>query len=91
MSKNKYIIYKTSNEEPESVILFEEYMGHDEMFKIITKSFNKAEIISAGFWDINDKGEMITYGESISLNISSRKEDVTVLNHKFLNLYIFPK
>lgn len=91
MSKNKYIVYKTREEEPESIILFEEFIGHDDMFKMVTNTHKNAKIISAGFWDINNKNEIITYGRSVSLNIDSRKEDVTLLNHKFLNIYVFPK
>ena len=81
---NKYLIFRTE-EYGESPLLFEQLIEHKEMAKIIKGSYPEAVIVSAGFWDTNKDGVYKPYGESISLNISSRKEDEIILNMRFNN------
>lgn len=77
----KYLIFKPNKDEPESPIIFEDYLGHDEMKKILQSKFKNLEVVSAGFVQITLKGEFkITGKGSVSLNIDSREIDNMILN-----------
>lgn len=68
----KYIVYKTDRKF-EEIILFSENVTHSEM-----ANFLKKEVISAGFVCITNN-YCHCYGKSISLDLSSRKEDTILL------------
>ena len=55
-------------------IIFPVFWHHDR----VAGRFSQ-EVISAGFLKRNDKGELYTSGKSISLNVSSREEDLDII------------
>jgi len=82
--KMKYIIITSRG--VEIPILFNFLISHDTFLDC----FLKSSICSAGFFELysdqddHDKTLVNTYGKSISLQITSRKED-TLIIQKFLN------
>lgn len=86
MAKNKYIIFMLSNDSYKESMLFEATLSHSDVFKCIKKNYPDAVISSAGFWDIDNNGKFITYGESVSLNVKSSPEaDAFLLNLRYIN------
>lgn len=69
----KYIIFDKINSTmpiDEPIIIFPNMVGHDTIAKSID-----SKVVGAGFVDLN---EQVCYGESTSLNISSRSEDTNI-------------
>lgn len=81
---NKYLIFKT-DEFGETPLLFEQLVGHDDIARMVKAKYPDAVIVSAGFWCIDRAEKYSTYGESVSINIKSRLEDVFILNKCFNN------
>ena len=75
MSFSKYIII--DNGGVEVPIVFDEILSHKEM------SYNKT-VISAGFLDVWEN-EVSVFGESVTLNIKSRKEDAILIKKMLIH------
>lgn len=86
----KYIIYKEhpADDDYDVIpIIFPKQINHDLMVNTLKKTFKDLVIISAGFVSIEDN-VLITYGESHSLNISSRPEDKFFINKVILETIV---
>lgn len=82
----KYLSFKNSYNDSEC-IMFPTSIGHDTMFSKL--GLDKKDLIGAGFVEILEKnGHQIAkcYGESISLNIKSNKEDSSLLTLNFFGV-----
>jgi len=72
MNKIKYIVVKGN---PDTMFIFNAWFSHD---KFISRfGLKREDILSAGFVNLKTKN---CYGISISLNLSSRKEDNNLLS-----------
>lgn len=76
---NKYIVIET-NRDGEISFLFPQVVGHDDMCEMLKSRYPDLKVLSAGFWSINNGGDLIPYGSSVSLNVNSRPEDIYILN-----------
>jgi len=73
MDYPKYVVTKY-DEEP---ILFSAGKSHDDIC-------TKENVLSAGFWTVNNEGKFVCFGESVSLGVKSRgDEDSFLLNRRF--------
>ena len=85
---NKYITIYTK-EVHEVAILFPKVISHNDMLKMVKTKYPDAKILSAGFWWIDNENTYRVGGESVSLNIGSRKkEDEFLINKDFNNCKI---
>ena len=73
----KYIIIKDRFEVP---IIFSALLNH----KTVAGNLN---VISAGFCTIESNNQVSCYGESVSLNIKSRKEDSSIIENTIGQAY----
>lgn len=77
MSKSKYIMVEMNGlEQP---FVFSETMQHKDVAVALTRG-ELNRVVSAGFCHINGDGQYVCYGESISLEVSSREKDSSVMN-----------
>lgn len=84
MSKTKYIVGKFKKSNILGCLIFHEVINHSDM----ATNFNT--VLGAGFCFIEngeDRPDVKVYGESISLGVKSREEDVAILK-RALGLYI---
>ena len=86
----KYVVFKSPNGE-QTGIIFPNHIAHidigqGDLRHYINRSKwsagNIGEAVSAGFVNIED-GVLVTYGESGSLGIKSRKDDYKILLQDF--------
>ena len=77
--KTKYITIKHPRYAHETLIMFPEFITHEDFFNDLDVH---GEIVSAGFIVITD-GEFICHGESVSLDVKSRPEDSALVNDMF--------
>jgi hypothetical protein len=75
--KMKYVRMKRCDE----IIIFPEVIQH--------KDFNKFEIVSAGFCYIHtgEQPKIVCFGESVSLNLTSKEEDSEIATRHFFYDY----
>lgn len=84
MSKSKYVVglARTGGMDKVMAVAFSEDMVHHDVATALFGSRNR--IIGAGFFDIEDREghapTVVTYGESVSLEVKSRPEDKHYLN-----------
>ena len=76
----KYITYTNTSLDTPKFVLFENDTNHDMMARTI----GARRILGAGFVSIID-GKFYVFGESLSLNVPSRKEDNNILNRSLLS------
>ena len=68
----KYIILQVG--ETELPFIFPELVQHKDIASIF-----KHPIISAGFFEHNERGALSCFGESVGLNIKSRPKDIELI------------
>jgi len=78
----KYVIGIVRNSSAEHVFIFPRTINHNDFAKFMRIH----EVRSAGFFSLDDAGEMHCYGKSESLNVPSRPQD-TELVKKEMNRY----
>ena len=73
-NKGKYVIGTVTESmlAVDAAILFPETVSHSH----IGRTVFRGEVISAGFFSIDDAGNVSVYGESVSLGLSSREVDI---------------
>lgn len=82
----KYLSFKNSDNQSEC-IMFPSSIGHDTIFSRLNLELK--QLIGAGFVDIlniNNNQIIKCYGESISLNIKSHKDDSSLLTMNFFGV-----
>ena len=78
----KYIVVKDSvYTNTEKIFVFPDSEMHSEFYSSIKGEYNTF-LISAGFVGFDDEGKIYCYGNSISLNKYSRKEDTVLLKRE---------
>lgn len=82
----KYIMFKINKNDAGTPIIFEDFLTHVDIRNALKSKYSEIEVVSAGFIKIDNKGQIIPYGESISLGVKSSIEvDTLILNHKLNN------
>lgn len=69
--KSKYLIFESGD--IEAVVVFSSILLHQDVA-------GRRKIKSAGFCALDNNGNWVAYGESVSLNCRSRPEDAEILN-----------
>lgn len=79
--KTKYIVIKHPKYATDTLIMFPEYITHEDFFKDYDVH---GELVSAGFVLMIDHGQFVCHGESISLEVVSRYgKDSALANDMF--------
>jgi hypothetical protein len=78
----KYIIVKSS--EGTYPFLFSKSITHSFFYSTVKKAIpgSNPSVVGAGFAQISANGNIYCYGESISLNVKSNKEDSDIFNNQ---------
>lgn len=86
MRDQKYVVFSTLNEEVEFIVVFPNFINHDELAQGVRKAYYRSNRenriiapVGAGF--INDN--LGCYGESLTLGIKSRERDTEVALAQF--------
>lgn len=80
----KYIVIKAGGAIP-AAILIPELVTHADA---VDRS--KVEILGAGFYSFNEKGEVVVQGESVSLGVKSRPADAGIIAYSLMMLGVVP-
>lgn len=79
--KTKYVVMFDFELDIEIPYVFPECINHVDFVKsIVQEPMHASHPVSAGFCLIDRQGQYVTYGNSISLNLSSRPDDAKLLN-----------
>jgi hypothetical protein len=78
----KYIVY-----DHWKVILFSEHLPHAEVDRVLRENFKDLRRpTSAGFCSI-ENGKVKVFGKSESMNLSSRPDDIEIIEHAIQTTY----
>lgn len=63
---------------PEFMIIFPSHLDHAETAKLFLEGHNDCKVVSAGFLDVNSRGDIYCSGSSASLKVGVHKHDNTL-------------
>jgi hypothetical protein len=75
-SNPKYIVVEDFGMASHVPFIFPDYIQHSDF----AKSIGAEKVIAGGFVSFGNTGEIVPYGESVSLKVKCRKTDKEILN-----------